>query len=167
MAQKVSNSLGKLGDLPMVVTAVIALSACSPPTPSPTSSSTASTATSPEICAGFNSTIDNNIFEIAMSEIEGEILDKSAVQQSARLAQNNNRLSTIMVNIQMQAQNQCPARQKPIDASIYTSQALNCYRAKLGHASTYYGADENAKTAEEAKVTLACDFKAWNTPAAK
>lgn len=129
---------------------VVALEACSPTSP-------------PEICAEFNSIIDHNIMAIAISGVEGETSDKSAIQQGARLAQNNNRLSTIMLNIQLQAQNKCQPRQKPIDASIYASQAQECYLARLKQMSASYGTDEDKKTASNAATLLACDFKAWNT----
>ncbi len=105
-----------------------------------------------EICYGLNAAIDRNIVEIAVTAA-GEIIDKSATQQGARLTQINNRLSTIMINIQLQAQNRCPPRENPIDASIYPLQASQCLIARL--------------KGDSAEVTLACDFKAWNTKQAK
>jgi hypothetical protein len=134
----------------ILIPIVVALAACSPASP-------------PEMCAEFNSVIDHNIMVIALSEVEGETSDKSAMQQGARLAQNNNRLSTIMLNIQLQAQNKCQPRQKPIDTSIYASQAQECYLARLKQMSATYGTDEDKKTASKAASLLACDFKAWNT----
>ena len=117
---------------------------------------------SAEICVEFNSAIDRNIMEIALSENEGVMSDKSAVQQGARLAQINNRLSTITVNILLLAQNKCQPRQKPIDPSIYSSQASSCNRARLDQRSETYGSDEGKKTTAKAKVTSVCDFKAWD-----
>ena len=121
-----------------------------------------SPAMSAETCAEFNSTIDRNIMEIAISEVDGEISDKSAAQQGARLAENNNRLSTIAINVLLQAQNKCQPRQKSIDASIYALQASSCYIARLEQRSASRGSDEDKKTASMAKVTSVCDFKAWN-----
>jgi len=117
---------------------------------------------SAETCVEFNSAIDRNIMEIALTEIDGETSDKSAVQQGTRLAQINNRLSTITINVLLQAQNKCQPRQKPIDPSIYSSQASSCYLAQLEQRSASYGSDEEKKTAAKAKVTSVCDFKAWN-----
>lgn len=118
-------------------------------------------------CVELDSAIDRNIMEIALTEIQGETSDKSAVQQGARLAQINNRLSTITVNVLLQAQNKCQPRQKPIDPSIYSSQATICYLARLEQVSASYGSDEEKKTAAKAKVTSVCDFKAWNVQTQK
>ena len=123
------------------------LSACSPSGPEAT-------------CAELNATIDRNILEMAVSEAEGDSLDKSAMQQSARLAQNNNRLATIMVNLQLQTQNKCLPRQKSIDAAIYSAQAKKCYWASR---SAAYETD----AAKKMSATVACDFKAWNSPTVK
>lgn len=154
MEQNVSSSLGKFVTLPIVVTIVGVLSVCSP------ISSQAALST---ICAELNSTIDRHIVEIAVSEVEGDMRDKSAAQQAARLTQNSNRWSAIMANIQLQAQNKCSPRQKPIEASIYTAQARNCYLARLQMLSS----DKDKMTAGALALTEACDLKAWETPAKK
>lgn len=120
-----------------------------------------------EICVGLNETIDRNIKGIALSDIEGDSADKSAMQQGARLAQNNNRLTTIMINLELQAQNKCPPRQKPIDSSIYSSQAQHCYIEILEQQSANYGSDEERKKTAMAKVMSACDFNAWNVQVTK
>lgn len=117
----------------------------------------------PTICAELNSAIDRNIVEIALSEFEGDMNDKSAAQQGARLVQNSNRLSTIMLNIQLQAQNKCPPRQKPIDASIYRAQAQGCY---LARAKILRGDKEVAANAA-ATIDQICDLKAWDAQANK
>ncbi|MDY7573037.1 hypothetical protein [Actimicrobium sp. CCI2.3] len=122
---------------------------------------------SAEACAALNSTIDRNIVEIAVSDTEGEGKDTSAMQQGARFAQNNNRLSTIILNLQLQAQNKCPPRQVPIDASIYSKQASDCYLARMEQSIENYGSDEGKKKTIKTKATLACDFKIWNTQVAK
>lgn len=159
----------KISLLPIVAT-VGALSACSPDFPTATSpdspraaSPNSATAASPAMCAEFDSVIDRNIVDIAVSEIDGSS-DKSAIQQGARFTENSNRLSTIMINIQLQAQNRCPPRQKPIDASIYRSHALKCWTSRMG-----YGSYEDEKTAAAAKarVDQVCDLKTWETPAKK
>lgn len=154
MEQKVSDSLGTLGALPIMVTVAGLLSVCSP---------TSSQAAPQTICAELNSTIDRNIVEIAVSGVEGDLSDKSAAQQGARLTQNSNRLSTIMINIQLQAQNKCPPRQKPIDATIYTSQARDCYLARL----SIFSSDKDKVANAVATVAQTCDLKAWDSQVAK
>jgi hypothetical protein len=139
---------------PAVISLSAALVACSP-------------SGSKELCEELNSTIDRNIKEIALSDIEGSASDKSAMQQGARLAQNNNRLTTIMANLELQSQNKCPPRQRPIDASIYSVQAAGCYSAILKRQLAEYGADEAAKKATSEKVTSACEFKSWNAQVTK
>ena len=121
--------------------------------------------TPPEICADFNAVIDRNIMEIALSDIDGDVSDKSAMQQGARLARSGNRLSTIMLNVQLQAQNKCPPRQKPLDPALYSEQATACYSARLEQMTASYGSDEGKKAAAKAKANSSCDFKTWNTPA--
>lgn len=158
MKQNISTSLGKIVALAIVVGVVGALSGCSP---------TSTQVESPTICGELNSAIDRNIVEIAVSEVEGVMSDKSAVQQSARLAQNSNRWSAIMANIQLQTQNKCSPRQKPIDASIYATQASDCYIARLKEVSAGYGSEEKIKTAAKAISAQACDLKSWETPAKK
>jgi hypothetical protein len=117
---------------------------------------------SEETCADFNAAIDRNIVEIAVSMSDGETSDKSAVQQGARLAEVNNRLSTIAINVLLQAQNKCQPRQKPIDPSIYRSQASSCHMARIRqYLASDKGSDVEKSTAK-AKVASDCDFKAWN-----
>jgi cytoskeletal protein RodZ len=139
---------------PVVISLSVALVACSP-------------SGSKELCEELNSTIDRNIKEIALSEIEGSTSDKSAMQQGARLAQNNNRLTTIMANLELQSQNKCPPRQRAIDASIYSVQAAGCYSAMLGQKLANYGSDASAKKAASEKATTACEFKSWNAQVPK
>lgn len=117
----------------------------------------------PTICAELNSAIDRNIVEIALSEYEGDLNDKSAAQQGARLVQNSNRLSTIMLNIQLQAQNKCPPRQKPIDASIYSAQAGRCYLARL----QVFDSDKEVAANAVATIDQTCGLKAWDAQANK
>lgn len=123
--------------------------------------------TAPEICKELNSAIDRNIVEIAVTEMEGETSDKSAIQQGARLAQINNRLSAVNINVMLQGQNKCQPRQKPIDPSIYRSQASNCYLARLGMVSASYGTDEEKKAAATTKLASSCDFTSWNLQSTK
>lgn len=148
MEQRLFKNLGKLSFFSLLIFLTGTLAACSQ-------------GASPEACADFNSAIDRNIVEIAVSAVDGSTSDKSAVQQSARLAQNNNRLSTIMVNVQLQVQNHCQPRQKPIDASIYSTQASSCYNKRLEQMTASYGSDEEKKTSANGNAELACDFNAW------
>jgi hypothetical protein len=115
-----------------------------------------------DVCGELNSSIDRNIVEIAVSAADGDTSDKSAMQQSARLAAINNRLSTVMINLQLQAQYKCSPRQQPIDPAIYSSQALECYGARLKLILESYGSDADKKASAKTTVSSACDFKAWN-----
>ena len=122
-----------------------------------------SSSASAKKCAEFDTTIDQNIMEIAISEVGGAIEDNSAIQQGARLTQNNNRLSTIMINIQLQGQNKCFPRQQPIDTTIYALQAHVCYLARTKKLIASFGSDEKEKAVSKDAEQLACDFKSWNT----
>ena len=152
---------------------VCALTACTPESSKmPIPESSKKTATPVEIkakalCEQFNVTIDRNIKEMALSSVEGDSSDQSAMQQSARLTQNSNRLSTIMINLDLMAKNKCSPRQNPIDASIYSSQASSCYRAILGQTLASYGADEEKKKSASVTANFACDFNTWNTSVSK
>ena len=126
-----------------------------------------STGTAPDTCRDLNSAIDHNIVKIAVTEMEGESSDKSAMQQGARLAQINNRLSAINVNVMLQGQNKCQPRQKPIDPSIYRSQASGCYLARLELVSASFGTNEEKKAAAMTKVAKSCDFTSWNLQSRK
>lgn len=143
----VANCLRHAAFITMSILGLSCLAACSLSAPEAT-------------CAELNATIDRNILEMAVSEAEGDSLDKSAMQQSARLAQNSNRLATIMVNLQLQTQNKCSPRQKSIDAAIYSAQAKKCYWASR---SAAYETD----AAKKMSAAVACDFKAWNAPTVK
>lgn len=154
MEQNVSSSLGKFVALPIVVTIVGVLSVCSP---------ISSQAAPPTICAELDSAIDRNIVEIAVSEVEGEARDKSAAQQAARLTQNSNRWFTIMTNIQLQAQNKCSPRQKPIDASIYSHQALACYEARY----EIFSSDKEKAANALATINQTCGLKDWDAQVKK
>ena len=147
---------------PIIAILTTAISACSLPASTPTVTQPAQ-----ELCAEFNSTIDSNIMDIALSTVEGDVSDKSAMQQSARHAQNSNRLSTIMINIQLLAQNRCPPRQQPIDPSIYNKQASECYLARLQLMVASRSKDEEKTTSSMTAVDSACKFKNWNTQATK
>ena len=155
-------SLTREWRFPIIAILTTAISACSLPASTPTVTQPAQ-----ELCAEFNSTIDRNIVDIAVSEAEGDTADKSAMQQGARLAQNGNRLSTILINIQLLAQNRCPPRQQPIDTSIYKIQAVTCHRARLELMLASFGTDKEKTTSSKTAVDSACNFKGWNTRAAK
>lgn len=155
MEQNVSTSLGRVVALPVVVAVVGALSLCSP---------NSSQAAPPTICAELDAAIDRNVVEIAVSEVEGDVNDKSAAQQAARLTQNSNRWFSIMTNIQLQAQNKCSPRKKPIDASIYRTQAQDCLLARL---QILRGSDLDKTANAVANINQTCGLNAWDAQAKK
>jgi hypothetical protein len=115
-----------------------------------------------EICAKLNSTIDRNIVDIAISNSAGDDVDKSAMQQSARAQDNENRLSVIMINVQLQAQNSCAPREKPIDPTLYGKSASNCHTTRLLERSVIiYRRDPAEIAIAEKKTAEACDFSKW------
>jgi hypothetical protein len=113
-----------------------------------------------ELCGRFNSAIDKNIFAVALSEAEGYV-DKSAMQQSARAQENSNLLAEIMINVQLQAQNQCAPRAMPVEPSSYSKDAAACYLAKMERNAASYGNDDGRKSATVKKEAEACDFSKW------
>lgn len=115
-----------------------------------------------ELCDRLNSTIDKNIFAVALSEAAGYI-DKSAVQQSARAQDNANLLAVIMINVQLQAQNRCSPRVAPIEPSAYNKNASACYHARLERKVVSYGDDQERKSAAVKKEVESCDFSKWST----
>lgn len=136
------------------VPAVVILASCSQAPPQ-------------ELCAQLTSTIDRNIVEIAVSDSEGYSADKSAMQQSARSQENENRLSIILINTQLQAQNKCTPRAKSIDPSLYRENASVCYLAKMERSIAGYGQDAPKQSLAKQKVSESCDFSKWSIQAQK
>jgi hypothetical protein len=120
-----------------------------------------------ELCAQLNSVIDRSIVDIAVSNFAGEDGDKSAMQQSARSQDNQGRLSMIMINVQLQAQNKCSPRAKPIEPTAYEKNAAVCYLARRDLAILSYGPDKNGMSLAAKKVTASCDFSQWSPQQAK
>ncbi|HYK56695.1 MAG TPA: hypothetical protein VEV15_09460 [Flavisolibacter sp.] len=119
-----------------------------------------------EICAELNSAIDRNMFEIALSDVQGSD-DKSAMQQSARAQENANRLSIILINTQQQAQNKCVPRLKSIDPSLYRDSATACYVATIDSKIAGFGGDAQKQSLAKQKVNESCDFSKWSIQAKK
>lgn len=126
---------------------------CSPAKPVPSAS-----------CINFDETIDRNILNAAMSRIDGDMNDKSAMQQGARLAENNNRLSVIAINIQLMTQHNCVNRETPIDPAIYEAQAYKCMSNRQELVLAELRKDESTKKVAKEAVALSCNFKSWNLP---
>ena len=115
-----------------------------------------------EICAKLNSTIDRNIVDIAVSNSAGYDVDKSALQQSARAQDNENRLSVIMINVQLQGQNSCTPREKPIDPAVFGKNASNCHTTRVLERNVIvYRRDPTEIAAAEKKTAEACGFSKW------
>lgn len=150
--RKANGSILKVSGCALIV---VFLAACGP---------------SPEtqkVCAALDEVINGEIKKYALTEIEGDMSDKSAMQQSARLTQNNNQLATIQINLELQAQNKCPPRQSPIEFSQYKDSARKCYSAHLHQLLAGYAKDETKAKAADAESEKECDFKQWNEPKKK
>lgn len=120
-----------------------------------------------ELCESLNSTINNNLLEIAVSNSVGETSDSSAVQQSARAQVNQNRLSVIMINVQLQTQNKCSPRSTPIEPLAYGKNSSACYIARSQRNIAGYSRDQEKISAAEKKVAETCDFSKWTPDSAK
>lgn len=143
------NRSWRLGILP----AIVLLVSCSQPQ-EPTK----------ELCNRLNATIDQNVMAIAFSDSAGALEDKSAMQQSARAQDNANRLSVIMINVQLLEQNRCSSRTTPIEPFAYQKNAAACLlekRLKRNLVEAGYDAQNIAVAAK--KVAESCDFSKWRT----
>ena len=97
-------------------------------------------------CTELDQTIDTNIRKIALTLVEGEVLDKGAMQQASRYTMVNNRLFVIATNLELQSKNNCAIRKSPIDPMAFEEAALKCYSATLS---------------EKKEAIAVCDLKNW------
>jgi hypothetical protein len=101
-----------------------------------------------KICQDLDATIDRCIKNIALIRQEGDVLDKSVAQQTARYININNYFNVIHISLSLQTQNKCPVRKTIIDPYIYRSSSLSCLGATIG------------SKGNENKEEL-CDIKNW------
>lgn len=104
-----------------------------------------SSALAQQTCVELDSLLDNSIFEIAMTFMDGQISDKSAPQQTARYIDINNKLQILSINLSIHTQNKCPPRKSGITPFKYQSQSSDCMMARL----------------KSVDVAAKCNFKTW------
>lgn len=114
------------------------------------------------VCSALEATVNHHLVEAALNAYEGEVQDKTAVQQGTRLGLINQHLLTLQIHLQLLAQNRCPARSGPLDPSAYAAAAQNCYLSRLqASAASLEDKPAAARSLAEDKARTACDFGNW------
>ena len=111
--------------------------------------SLATSARAQNACTEIEKIIDEAVFSAAISIGEGEMLDRSAPQQTSRYLNLNNHLQVIAINVTLLAQNRCPARSRPINPMRYKLQAIACVSDRL------------LKKEPDPSTATKCDIKTW------
>lgn len=116
----------------------------------------------PAACSALNASIDRNIVSAALLQHEGEVQDRTATQQGARVALIHNHLINIQTHVQLMAQHRCSPRQTPVDPGAYADASRNCYLSSLNaSASRLQERPEEERQAIRQKTLAACDFSRW------
>jgi hypothetical protein len=114
------------------------------------------------VCSTLDATVNRHLVEAALNAYEGEVQDKTAVQQGTRLGLINQHLLTMQIHLQLLAQNRCPARSAPLDPAAYAAAAQNCYLSRLqASAASLEDKPAAARSLAEDKARAACDFGHW------
>jgi hypothetical protein len=116
----------------------------------------------PAACASLNASIDRHLVSAALLQHEGEMEDRSAAQQSARVGLIQNHLINIQTQVSLMAQHACAPRPAPVDPAAYADASRNCYLSSLS-ASTSKLQDrpENERQAIRQNALAACEFSRW------
>jgi hypothetical protein len=114
------------------------------------------TAEGQKVCATLDEAIDSNIRQYALAEADGELLDKSAIQQVASLAHMSNQMAALRINLHLQERNKCAPRTTAIDPERWKAPARKCQMA----ISTRI-------TKQEDTVDKDCNVKNWGNTATK
>lgn len=116
----------------------------------------------PAACTALNASIDRHIVAAALLQHEGEVQDRTATQQGARVALIHNHLINIQTHVQLMAQHQCRPRPNPVDPGAYADASRNCYLSSLSaSASRLQDRPEDERQAIRQKTLAACDFSRW------
>lgn len=116
----------------------------------------------PPVCSALNASIDRNIVSAALLQHEGEVQDRTATQQGARVALIHNHLLSIQTTVQLMAQHRCSPRATPVDPGAYADASRNCYLSSLhASASRLQERPEEERQAIRQKTLAACDFSRW------
>lgn len=116
----------------------------------------------PEACTAFNASIDRSLVAAALLQHEGEVQDRTATQQGARVALIHNHLLNIQTQVQLMAQHGCTPRAQPVDPAAYADASRNCYLSSLNaSASRLLGRPEEERQFIRQKALAACEFSRW------
>jgi hypothetical protein len=116
----------------------------------------------PAACSALNLAIDRHIVAAAILQQEGDVQDRSASQQAARLALVHNHLLGIQTQISLMGQHGCRPRPSPADPAVYADDARNCYLSSLSaSASKVQERPHEERQAMRDKALAACNFSRW------
>ncbi|MFN5177749.1 hypothetical protein [Limnohabitans sp.] len=116
----------------------------------------------PAACAGLNASIDRHLVSAALLQHEGEVEDRSAAQQAARVGLIQNHLINIQTQVNLMAQHACTPRPAPVDPGAYADASRNCYLSSLSaSASKLQERPESERQAIRQKALAACEFSRW------
>ena len=96
-------------------------------------------------CSALNDAVELQLKIAAQSQAEG-LGDNSAPRATLRELEISNSLALARMNLDLAALNKCPARTKPLNPSIYLSEALDC----------------NIQMLRGNKDSPACKMQDWN-----
>lgn len=116
----------------------------------------------PAICDRLNTRIDHHIVAAALLQQEGEVQDRSAVQQAARVGLIHNHLLNIQTQVSLMGQHGCSPRPAPVDPEAYADASRNCYLSSVGASvSRLQELPEAERLAIRDKALAACEFSRW------
>ena len=116
----------------------------------------------PEACRALNTSIDRHIVAAALLLQEGEVQDRSASQQLARVALVQRHLLGIQTQVALMGQHRCSPRPAPADPDAFADDARNCYLSSVSASVSKLQDPPVAEhQAAREKALAACDFKRW------
>ncbi len=116
----------------------------------------------PAICEHLNTRIDHHIVAAALLQQEGEVQDRSAAQQAARVGLIHNHLLNIQTQVSLMGQHGCSPRSAPVDPEAYADASRNCYLSSVGASvSRLQERPEAERLAIRDKALAACEFSRW------
>lgn len=116
----------------------------------------------PAACSSLNGRIDHHIVAAALLQQEGEVQDRSATQQAARVGLVHNHLFNIQTLLLQMDQHGCAPRPTPVDPEAYADASRNCYLSSVGASvSRLQDRPETERLALRDKALAACAFDRW------
>lgn len=116
----------------------------------------------PAACSPLNNRLDQHIVAAALLQQEGEVQDRSASQQAARVSLVHNHLLNIQNLLHQMDQHGCAPRPTPVDPEAYADASRNCYLSSVGASvSRLQDRPEAERLALRDKALAACTFDRW------